>query len=102
MTPAASPADGLMDVMCLRRRGVFHSMRLAASMFLRSVHREDDVSYGRASHVRVTAREEEMAFQVDGEDAGDLPAEIEALPGAATFIVPPLFNALQRPRSPVR
>jgi diacylglycerol kinase (ATP) len=98
MTPAASPADGRLDVMCLRRRGVIHSLRLAASMFLRSVHREGDVSYGRASRVRVAAREEGMAFQVDGEDAGNLPADIEVHPAAATFIAPPMFSALRQPR----
>jgi YegS/Rv2252/BmrU family lipid kinase len=92
MTPAASPVDGLMDVVCLRRRGLLHTARLACTMFLKSTHRDSDVGYGRASRVRVAAREEGVAYQIDGEDAGDLPAEIEITPAAATFMVPPLFT----------
>jgi YegS/Rv2252/BmrU family lipid kinase len=92
MTPAAGPADGLLDVMCMPRLGPADVAGLTACGFLRSLHRTPAVTYGRARRVRVTAGRDGVPYQIDGEAAGVLPAELSVEPGAVQVLVPASFR----------
>ncbi|KPK57421.1 MAG: hypothetical protein AMK73_10185 [Planctomycetes bacterium SM23_32] len=92
MTPAAGPADGLLDVMCMPRLGLADVARLTACGFLRSLHRMPAVAYERAVRVRVTAARDDVPYQIDGEAAGVLPAELSIEPRAARLLVPAAFR----------
>lgn len=96
MTPAASPRDGLFDVMGARRQGPAEMIGLAACGFLRAVHRTDLVCYGRGRRVCVSSSRSGVPCELDGDDAGVLPAEIVMQAAAARVLVPSGFRAAPR------
>ena len=96
MTPAASPDDGLFDVMCVRRRSLSDIIALMACGVLRSLHRSRRVRYGRGSRVHVSSPLRDVPYELDGEDAGILPAEVVMLAGAANVLAPASFRSVPR------
>jgi diacylglycerol kinase family enzyme len=96
MAPAAAPNDGLLDVMCAPLASPDERLNLAACMFLRCLHLSPMVSYVRGRRVRVTSERPDVPFEVDGEAAGILPAEIEIDPAAVRVLAPPTFRPIRR------
>jgi len=96
MTPAASPADGLLDVMCFARRGPADGAVLGACALLRALHLSTGARYARGRTVTVSAPGQRVPYELDGDSAGSLPARVSVLPGAARVLVPRAF----RPRPP--
>ncbi|MGD2174083.1 MAG: YegS/Rv2252/BmrU family lipid kinase [Candidatus Brocadiaceae bacterium] len=102
MTPAANPSDGLLDVMCLRLRNVEQAVGLTARALLRALHRANrSATYTRARRIRVSAGGGEVPYEVDGEAAGFLPAEIGVVPAAAHILAPRSFAPRRTPVPPV-
>ncbi len=96
MTSAAAPDDGLLDVMCLPRRGVVEMAQMAAWSLLHALHRSRRVHYVRGRSVRVGAAMQGVPYQVDGEPAGTLPAEIIVVPRALGVLAPADYRSLRR------
>ena len=96
MAPAAAPNDGLLDVMCAPMRSQVERLNLAACMFLRCLHLSPMVSYVRARRVRVSSERPDVPFEVDGEAAGILPAEITIDRAAVRVLAPQTFHPIRR------
>lgn len=96
MTPAAAPDDGLLDVMCVRRQNLANTINLTVCCFFRSVHLSRQVHYVRGKRVAVSAPGYRVPYQVDGEAAGFLPAEVVLEAGAVRLLVPAAFRPLTR------
>jgi len=92
MTSAASPTDGVFDVMALPLRSVLDAAVPAAAALLRSMHACPAVRYGRGRRVLATSSRRDVPWQVDGEVGGKLPAEIHIEPRGIGVIVPPAFR----------
>lgn len=88
LTSAASPTDGLLDVMCAPLAGPLEVARVVVHAALRSTQRCRCACYGRGRSFTVTAEGDGVPYQIDGEAAGYLPAEVEVLPAAARIAVP--------------
>jgi YegS/Rv2252/BmrU family lipid kinase len=100
MTPAAAPNDGLLDVMGMRLEGPGRLPALLAGTVLRSLHLDRRAEYGRGRRLVVTAERDGVPYELDGEDAGVLPATIELMPGAARLLVPRSFHVIRREPRP--
>ncbi len=96
LTPAASPSDGLLDVMAARWENALDAVRLGTCGLLRSLHLNRGVEYRRGRRVVVSAPGQRVFYQVDGDAAGQLPAEIGVSPGAVRLLVPAPFRAVRR------
>jgi len=96
MTSAAAPDDGLLDIMCVRRESILDLLGMAACGFLRTLHWHPLTHYARGTRVTVTSPKRDVPYELDGDDAGVLPAEILVQPGVARVLAPAGFRALQR------
>jgi len=85
--PKASMEDGLLDV-CVFERGGYLDMLRYGQGILRAAHvRFRDVCYFQAKEFTCTAAVP-VPFQLDGEDAGDVPVGFSVVPGALRVIIP--------------
>ncbi len=89
MAPAASPTDGVFDVILLGDAGRFETIRRLGAV--RSGNHLDQgnpkiqLMYGKRISVTST---EKVRIDIDGEDGGFLPALFEIQPSAIEFITP--------------
>jgi YegS/Rv2252/BmrU family lipid kinase len=96
LTPAASPTDGLLDVMAMPLRGAGDLIGPGVASLLRSVHLCRSVRYGRGSRVRLTSVRDDVPWQADGDSGGLLPVEIQVEPGRVPMLVPGTFRPSTR------
>ena len=87
ITPDAQPSDGLLDVCVLRRGTRLAYLRALLAFFFGCQRTLSGAQYFRGRSVRVTAAAE-VAYQVDGDPAGLLPATFELLNRKLRFLVP--------------
>jgi len=85
--PEANPADGLLDVCTFRRGSTWHGLRYFSALVLRRHERLADCRRSRVRRLRVEGRGR-VPYQLDGDFAGYLPVDIEAVPGRLTFLAP--------------
>jgi diacylglycerol kinase (ATP) len=85
IAPHSDGSDGLLDL-CGFRRNQF--LGCFANVTLRRHRRSPDWFSHRVRHVRITADQEDVAYQLDGDPGGRLPLEIESLPARLTLVVP--------------
>jgi len=97
LTPAASPTDGLLDVMAVPVRGIGDMIGPGVASLLRALHLCREVRYGRGVRVRLTSVREDVPWQVDGDSGGLLPAEIQVEPARVSMLVPSSFSGAPRP-----
>ena len=86
LTSAASPTDGLLDVMATRFGFLLDAVSPCLATLLHSTHGCPAVRYGRGVRVEVTSSRRDAPWQVDGDFAGYLPATIELEPGRVTAV----------------
>jgi YegS/Rv2252/BmrU family lipid kinase len=89
MAPAASPTDGVFDVILIKNAGKIETMR-GMNDFLAGRHLDQnnpkiELMYGKRVSV---SSPEKVRIDVDGEAVGFLPALFEVQPGAIEFITP--------------
>lgn len=96
-TPAAGATSGALDVLGVRRSGLLELAGLSPLWFLKAAHRSRSVLYARGSRVRVESPLDDVPYQLDGEPAGTLPAEISIEPGALPMLVPAAYRPAPSP-----
>jgi len=96
MTPAAAPNDGVLDVMCAPLASPAERISMVACMVLRCLHLSPLVSYARGRRVSVSSPEPDVAYELDGEAAGVLPAEVAVSPSAVRVLAPASFRPVRR------
>jgi diacylglycerol kinase (ATP) len=86
IAPNADPADGLLDVLLIRKRPV-SEMALVAAKILSGNHLDSDaITFRRAAKVAIRSRPG-MWFNVDGELIGNDPIVFEVMPRALQFVL---------------
>ena len=96
LTPAASPQDGVLDVMCLAQPEPLQMAEMVSYGFLRATPRCPHVLYCRARQAVLSSARAEVPYQLDGEAAGFLPVEVELLRAAVRMLVPAGYRARRR------
>lgn len=87
--PKAAADDGLLDYIVFERPGAIALVSYALSIKFGHHLRRPDVHTGRARTIRLTCEASPpVPMEVDGEEAGFVPVEFTALPGAMRVIVP--------------
>ena len=88
MFPDAQMDDGKLDV-CVFESNRYWDVFRYAQAALRGVHTElRDVEYFRVDQCECRAASP-VPFELDGEDAGDLPVRFSVLPRALRVVAPP-------------
>ncbi len=89
MAPAASPTDGVFDVILIKDAGKVETLRgmndIMGGKHLDQNNPKMELMYGKRVSV---ASPEKVRIDVDGEAVGFLPALFEIQPGAIEFITP--------------
>ncbi|MFQ5490531.1 MAG: diacylglycerol/lipid kinase family protein [Phycisphaerae bacterium] len=84
----ARPDDGMLDLCVVPCVSRLRLLRHAGGIALRIHDRSPDVFYRKCLEVHI-AGPPDVPLEVDGDDAGSLPARYSILPSAATLLVPP-------------
>lgn len=85
--PQAQMDDGLLDVCVFENSGSFDVLRYGQGI-LRGVHTEfSDVEYFQAKEFVCTAAQP-VPFELDGEDAGEVPVRFSVIPRALRVMTP--------------
>ena len=92
IAPEAALEDGLADVTVVERVSLAEVAANLPILYSGALYSHPRVRHWRAAHVRVEA-ETEVPVELDGEPVGTLPLEIEVLPQALRFILPPFRQA---------
>lgn len=89
MAPAASPTDGVFDVILVKDAGKIETIRgmndIRSGKHLDQGNAHIELMYGKRISVTSPAK---VRIDIDGEDPGFLPALFEIQPGAIEFITP--------------
>jgi diacylglycerol kinase (ATP) len=89
MAPAASPTDGVFDVVLIKNAGKIETMRgmndIRSGKHLDQENPNYELVYGK--RISVTSPEK-VRLDIDGEAIGFLPALFEIQPGAIEFVTP--------------
>ncbi|MBW2452412.1 MAG: diacylglycerol kinase family lipid kinase [Deltaproteobacteria bacterium] len=86
VTPSASIFDDTLQVCVFRQPGRLAWLRIALNLALKRALRPPAVSFHRAKSLHVIG--DDVSVQVDGDVSGALPVTIDALPNAASIILP--------------
>jgi len=98
LAPEADFADGRLDLCTFGKGSLWHGLRyLAAAQFGAWHGRLGDCSVRQARRIRITS-DRPAAYQLDGDPGGELPVDIEVLPGRLTLVVPPMARAALQPK----
>ncbi|MFH1302206.1 MAG: diacylglycerol kinase family protein [Planctomycetota bacterium] len=85
--PAANDHDGLLDLILLRKKGIW-SMIKYVFRIIRGTHLDSrSVQKLQAKQIRIQSAHP-VPIQTDGDATGSTPADIRIIPAAARFIVP--------------
>lgn len=85
----ANLTDGLLDVLIIKGENIVNTIGMLFHFLLqRKGSYPDDVVYFRTNRLLVTLEGENVATDVDGEQGGEFPLDVECLPGALRVLVP--------------
>jgi len=90
IAPRASPDDGRLDVIVVGDLGVLEGAR-ALGQFRRGTHLErggPKIWHALAREIELSAPDETVRLEIDGERPGRLPAEFDVLPQAIDLVIP--------------
>ncbi len=87
VAPEAVGTDGLFSVATFASGSFWHGLRYIGHVLLRRHHRLPDFTRLLASHVRIES-DRPVPYQLDGDPGGELPLEVEMLPGRVLLWVP--------------
>ena len=88
LTPDAVGTDGILDLCTFAGGSLLAGLRYVAGAQCGARHRRmADCQMRRGRRFRITS-EEPVAYQLDGDPGGQLPLEVEILPGRLTLVVP--------------
>ncbi|HMQ33611.1 MAG TPA: diacylglycerol kinase family lipid kinase [Chloroflexaceae bacterium] len=94
--PNIHPHDGKLDLMIMSSASLLGALRIALSILTRRFDGTRGLRYMTASRIRVSTRPA-LPTQLDGEQLGSTPLEVEAVPDGALLIVPPTYSSLKEP-----
>jgi len=86
IAPNTKLDDGLLDVCIFTKKGAFHDIRYMYGVIRSSHFTFPDVKLFQAKKIRLEG--EDVPYHLDSEPIGNLPVDIEVIPGAINVIVP--------------
>ncbi len=87
MVADASGTDGLLDVCTFQRGSLWHGLRYLGGVVFGRHRSWKECVIRRTRRIRIAA-DEPVPYQLDGDPGGQLPVEIDVLPGRLTLVVP--------------
>ena len=87
LVPGASGTDGQLDVCTFRRGSFLNGLRYLTGVVLGKHHHWSDCDTRQATRIRLES-DRLVSYQLDGDPGGELPVEVEVLPGRMTVMVP--------------
>jgi diacylglycerol kinase family enzyme len=88
LAPAARATDGALDLCVFRGGSLWHGLRYALLAQCGGLHRcLSSCHLRRVRRIRMTSSDP-IPYQMDGDPCGQLPVEIEVVPGRVTVLVP--------------
>ena len=90
--PDASPNDGYLDVCVLNRGGFFSGIDYFRSLIFGRIDKRTDATVIQAKKVTIESLSGEVPYQTDGDPHGELPIEVEVVPGRFLCLVPKTFD----------
>jgi diacylglycerol kinase (ATP) len=97
--PDIHPHDGKLNLMILSSASLLGALRIVARVLTRRFADSPDLRYLSASRIRISARPA-LPTQLDGEQLGATPLEVEAVPAGALLIVPQTYTAADEASTP--
>lgn len=95
-TPKARIDDGLLDVCLMHQLNAYKLAELALEVWSPVFLKRPDITYLQGKRVRFEPAGEVAApLQIDGDPAGEIPAEFGIVPGAITVVAPPAGDAAE-------
>ncbi len=90
LAPDASFEDGLLDVLVVHRQGILELLPLLVQLMNGYHVTNSKISYFQARTVRISSRDRTspVPLDLDGEQYGQLPVTVTAVPEAINIIVP--------------
>lgn len=89
MAQSASITDGVLDVLIIKGDNIVYTIRTLFHFLLqRKGGYPDGVVYFQTNHLKVHLDGENVATDIDGEQGGEFPLDIECLPGGLNVIRP--------------
>jgi diacylglycerol kinase (ATP) len=92
--PNIHPHDGMLDLMILSSASLLGALRVLLRILTRRFDDTKDLRYMSASRIRVSATPP-LPTQLDGEQLGATPLEVEAVPDGALLIVPQTYTSVK-------
>ncbi len=86
IVPDAVGTDGMLDVCTFKDGSLLSGLRYLTGVLLGQHRSWDDCSTQRTRRLRIES-DGDVPFQLDGDPGGQLPVEIEAIPGRLNLIV---------------
>jgi diacylglycerol kinase family enzyme len=86
-SPTADPTDGLIDVCCFAKGGLFRGIRYLVKLWQDRIRTSKHFSIYRTHSVKVTS-DTPLSFQTDGDHGGSLPLDVSILPNRLKLLVP--------------
>lgn len=86
-SPEATETDGLLDVCTFKQGTLWNGMMYLGAVALGQHSSWNDCTLQRARRIRIEA-DEPVAIEMDGDPAGQLPIDIEILPGRLSLVLP--------------
>lgn len=86
--PLASLEDGLLDVIVIKRRELWHLLKCLTTMRYRDLTKIKDVEYFQCRRLKIVSNPS-VEVHVDAEIAERTPCEFECIPKALRIITPP-------------
>lgn len=85
--PQASGTDGLFDICTFRHGSLLHGLRYLAAVVLRRQSSLPDCTTLQLPRLRLES-DRPVPYQIDGDVGGELPVDVEIVPGGLTVMVP--------------
>lgn len=92
--PNIHPHDGRLDLIIVSSATVLGALRILFQILTRQFRGNSNLRYLSAQRVRLTARPP-LPTQIDGEELGQTPLYVEAVPEGALLIVPQEYQAVK-------
>ncbi|NJO81404.1 MAG: diacylglycerol kinase family lipid kinase [Blastochloris sp.] len=89
--PDIHPHDGKLDLLIMSSASLLGALRLVLRILTRRFDGTSGLRYMSASRIRLSASPP-LPTQLDGEQLGTTPLEVEAVPGGALLIVPQAYT----------
>lgn len=89
--PAASGCDGLLDVCTFRGGSLWNALWYLGGVLIGQHEQMDGFSLVRCTRLRIES-DGPVPYQLDGDPGGELPLDIEVLPGRLTLLVSPAWK----------